>query len=383
MLTAFQRFDYIAPFNPRGDTYQNPSSSSTGSAVASAGYTWLDFVIGTDSGGSIRDPAGRNGTYGARPSLNAVASRGFQLCPFLDTVGVFARSASVLEVASSIIADPLYQLTPWPGGQRKFKLLYPVRAQNTETDGSLPCFLQPSHSSGEMTAEVQFESIVQKLEKHLGCTRQAFNFDDLWRETCPAGQSNDLHAATGKIYQVLGYFEYIKHTIDPFIADYQAIHNGRKPFIEPLVLARQAYGRKITPSEYTEAIESLQKFSQWILNILFATSSPAEIPILIIPQSQGRPDYRDTVQASDAPLFWSHFSMYSISYCSGCPDFTVPIGEVPYHSRITDREEWLPLSLAVLSRPGMDAVLLRLLREMEAEGALRPPAAGARMYPDA
>jgi len=41
--------DYLAPFNPRGDEYQNPSGSSSGSAAALAGYSWLDYSIGTDS----------------------------------------------------------------------------------------------------------------------------------------------------------------------------------------------------------------------------------------------------------------------------------------------------------------------------------------------
>jgi len=41
--------DYPAPFNPRGDGYQSPAGSSSGSAVALASYDWLDFAIGSDS----------------------------------------------------------------------------------------------------------------------------------------------------------------------------------------------------------------------------------------------------------------------------------------------------------------------------------------------
>lgn len=42
-------FDYQAPFNPRGDGYQDPECSSAGSAVACAAYDWVDIAIGTDS----------------------------------------------------------------------------------------------------------------------------------------------------------------------------------------------------------------------------------------------------------------------------------------------------------------------------------------------
>lgn len=41
--------DFQAPFNPRGDGYQSPVGSSSGSAAAIAAYDWLDFAIGTDS----------------------------------------------------------------------------------------------------------------------------------------------------------------------------------------------------------------------------------------------------------------------------------------------------------------------------------------------
>ena len=41
--------DFQAPFNPRGDGYQSPVGSSSGSAAAIASYEWLDFTIGSDS----------------------------------------------------------------------------------------------------------------------------------------------------------------------------------------------------------------------------------------------------------------------------------------------------------------------------------------------
>ncbi|KAI4639481.1 hypothetical protein J4E93_009310 [Alternaria ventricosa] len=41
-------FDYSAPFNPRGDGYQEPSGSSTGSATAASAYAWIDATLGTD-----------------------------------------------------------------------------------------------------------------------------------------------------------------------------------------------------------------------------------------------------------------------------------------------------------------------------------------------
>ncbi|KAF4986583.1 hypothetical protein FDECE_15866 [Fusarium decemcellulare] len=56
--------DYHAPFNPRGDGYQDTSSSSAGAGASVASYEWLDLAIGSDTGGSIRGPAGVQGLFG-------------------------------------------------------------------------------------------------------------------------------------------------------------------------------------------------------------------------------------------------------------------------------------------------------------------------------
>lgn len=43
--------DFQTPWNPRGDGYQTPGGSSSGSGVATAAYDWVDIGIGTDSKG--------------------------------------------------------------------------------------------------------------------------------------------------------------------------------------------------------------------------------------------------------------------------------------------------------------------------------------------
>lgn len=89
--------DYQAPFNPRGDGYQSPAGSSSGSAAAVASYDWLDFAIGTDSKsclmlipetlfyltqlatGSGRRPAHFNGCFSLRPTHEMLSLEGLVL----------------------------------------------------------------------------------------------------------------------------------------------------------------------------------------------------------------------------------------------------------------------------------------------------------------
>lgn len=43
-----ESLDFQVPFNPRGDGYQSPAGSSSGTAAAIAAYEWLDYGIGSD-----------------------------------------------------------------------------------------------------------------------------------------------------------------------------------------------------------------------------------------------------------------------------------------------------------------------------------------------
>ena len=80
--------DYHSPFNPRGDGYQDPSSSSSGAGSAIGSYSWLDLALGSDTGGSIRGPSQVQGVFGNRPTHGLVSLTGVMpLAPQLDTPG--------------------------------------------------------------------------------------------------------------------------------------------------------------------------------------------------------------------------------------------------------------------------------------------------------
>ena len=372
----------MAPFNPRGDSYQSPSSSSTGSAVASAAYPWLDFTIGTDTGGSIRHPAGVCGTYGLRASTNDISTTGiYSVSPLLDSLGLFARSAAVVAAVMDCLVEPPHPSPVLPKTLVKYRLLYPVRARNTKPQDSRRWFPYPDKSLPATEVETLFEKTVQNMELQLKCTRCPFDLEDLWRQTRPAGQDESLDKATGAIYTVLSTYSCVRETVDPFIADFRAANNTHTPFIDPIVAARQTHGRTLTPQQYQTALRSAQIFSQWFRSVVLSKTTPDEFPVLIFPQSRGVPVYRD--EPDNGPLFFSTFSTYSLSYLSGCPDCTVPIGEKACRSRVTEAEMFLPVSLSVLSPPGTDLQLVALLSELEEAGVLKPVGAGMRMYPDA
>lgn len=92
------------PINPSWPD-RIPGGSSSGSAAAVAAGL-CDFAIGTDTGGSVRQPATCCGVFGIKPTFGRISRKG---CTpkesSLDCVGVFSRSAPMLTTAMKAI-DP-------------------------------------------------------------------------------------------------------------------------------------------------------------------------------------------------------------------------------------------------------------------------------------
>jgi aspartyl-tRNA(Asn)/glutamyl-tRNA(Gln) amidotransferase subunit A len=92
------------PGNPR-DRTRVPGGSSSGAAVA-VGDGLCDIAIGTDTGGSVRVPAGLCGLVGFKPSRQRVPTAGaFPLSTTLDSVGPIANSVEDCAKADAVMAE--------------------------------------------------------------------------------------------------------------------------------------------------------------------------------------------------------------------------------------------------------------------------------------
>ena len=81
------------PGNP-SDRARLPGGSSSGAAVTAADGM-CEIAIGTDTGGSVRIPAGLCGIVGFKPSRQRVPTEGaFPLSTTLDFIGPLARSVA-------------------------------------------------------------------------------------------------------------------------------------------------------------------------------------------------------------------------------------------------------------------------------------------------
>lgn len=142
--------------NPH-DPSRVPGGSSGGSAAAVAAHLCI-AALGTDTGGSIRQPAALTGLVGLKPTYGAVSRSGaIAMGSSLDQIGPLAKTVEDAEILFNTIrgTDPL-DATTIPDG------LYPAHEVPEKLRIGVPRHLL----GGGLTVEVlaTFDAMLKKLE---------------------------------------------------------------------------------------------------------------------------------------------------------------------------------------------------------------------------
>ncbi|KAK7932511.1 amidase signature enzyme [Apiospora marii] len=347
--------DFQTPFNPRGDGYQSPAGSSSGSAAAVASYDWLDCAIGTDTSGSGRRPALVNGVYQFRPTHSNVSLDGMvPTFPQFDTPCVFARDLQVME---SVLRAWLPRQTPSVVNfEKPFDVFYPVE-----------------HFPLQDAQQNLIQSFLDDMSLHFDARIRKISIQDLWHISPPEGVTGSLADYLRDVITQTYYYSYY-HSTDSFRDEF-AQKYARSPYVIPFVRERWEAGASVSDAEHAEALHKPEVYKSWLLQLLFKFKRT----LMVLPIAKVEPNYRDEVTRSPASL--PDTDQLYLPPILGSPDIVVPIGEVGYHSRATETYEYLPAAINVVAAPGEDFWLLKIVREtLRRSGRRQDICTGSRVF---
>ncbi|KAK0105533.1 hypothetical protein ONS95_004108 [Cadophora gregata] len=353
--------DYHCPFNPRGDGYQDPSSSSSGPGAGIAAYEWLDLTLGSDTGGSIRSPSGVNGCYGNRPSTGLVfLDNTMPLSPDMDTAGFLVR-------------DPLLWHTA-------AKALYKSNINSNFTSFPKKIITTGFPTSATSEAGTILLDFLTKLTTFLNATSTALDINAAWASTRPVeAGGNSLTQFMGTVYPILISQQQYRLLTLPFYSDYAAAHDGRRPFINPVPLTRWAYGQGFPAEAEQQALVNKTVFTEWWKsNVVLESEESCSESLLLYPGASGNPNYRNTYRS--APGAPTGFSIGRVSNFAGVPDIVYPLGQVSYQSSITLKTEFLPVTVDIVAAKGCDGMLFELAAALYKAGILKVPKTGSQAF---
>ncbi|KAF2138491.1 uncharacterized protein K452DRAFT_256020 [Aplosporella prunicola CBS 121167] len=347
--------DYHAPFNPRGDGYQQPAASSSGPGAGEGAYPWLDITIGSDTGGSIRSPSQVQGLYGNRPSHGLVPlTNVMPLAPELDTAGFLTRDPALWTAA----AKALYLSNITVTSSYPSSILTWGFPEKVESDG-----------------DAALAAFLSNITRFLQANATAYDPITDWSASKP--DAPPLTELLNITYPLLIAKEQTRLVRDPFYADYAAAHDGRLPFVNPVPLARWGWGDN-SSATIEEGIANKTLFMDWFnSNVLVPTPETCSNSLLIYALAGFtgfEPDYRNLFEElPDAP---TGFNPARVSVFSEAPDVVVPVGKFSYFSTITNHTETLPVSVDIMAAKGCDGMIFSLVEDLVAEGILSVSQAG-------
>lgn len=355
--------DFHSPFNPRGDGYQDPSSSSSGAGASIAAYEWLDIAIGSDTGGSLRGPAGSQGLHSNRPSHGLVSlDNVMPLSPTLDTPGFLVRDPKLLDAASAALYGKNY----------KSMVDAPVKYPKKIITLGFPA------SNSTSASAVILNKFLSDLTAFVGGASEAVTLATAWAAAPPAGAQNaTLSSFLNTTYAVLITKEQIPLVREPFYRDYAAANDGRRPFVNPVPLARWAYGDSLPDSVLDTARQNKTVFMDWFNKEIAPPaldSSQCSEKLVLYIQSSGGQNPRNRYGSGPGVPFG--FSSGRISVFAEVPDHVFPVGQVTAKSAISNHDEVFPVTVSIMAAKGCDGLLTRLAIDLVEKGIVLQPKVG-------
>ena len=300
-----------------------------------------------------------------------------------DTAGVFSRDPyQWIKFAKSWYSPSLHQSSEITGlstlavpDSYAFpkRILYPID------------YLPLNNSA----AEPILEEFIDNLSRIFNMTVEKFNFTATVQNWTDPVASNfgTLNAATGIInswsaWTVIG---------KPLLTTWSALFDGRFP---PIDSARRSGWRnfnetRVNADTYAQALATKnQAVEYYEKHLQYSTNESCSESIMLYDiGTGGLPSFReqelnDSPDASYLAVTPEGAAITGANICPifGCADFTVPIGQVPYHSNVTFHEEMVPVTIGMVVKRGCDFMLYNMIEKLADEGVLKAVKTGRTAF---
>jgi aspartyl-tRNA(Asn)/glutamyl-tRNA(Gln) amidotransferase subunit A len=342
-------FSCYGPTRNPYDLERVPGGSSGGPAAAVA-YGLAPLGLGSDTGGSVRQPAAFCGVFGLKPTYGRLSRYG--LVAFgssLDQVGLFARHAGDLALAYEVLAgtdsfDATTRLgtapdvSRWDDGIRGATFGWPANLWQQGVDGEIVAGL---------------EDAAAWLER-AGATRVPFEF-------LPGeyGVAAYYLVATAEASSNLARFDGVRYGFrHPESPDVRALYvRTRSEGFGPEVRRRILLGTYALSAGYYDAYYLTAQRARTRIRREYEAAF-ARCDFMLLPAAP-TPAFRLGEKMSD-PLAMYLSDVFTIgANLAGIPGLTVPVGLTAAR---------LPRAVQLLGPPDSEPVLLRAGRALEVKG---------------
>ncbi|MCH9613630.1 MAG: Glutamyl-tRNA(Gln) amidotransferase subunit A [Chlamydiia bacterium] len=342
MGSSCEHSAYKTTHNPHNLDYA-PGGSSGGSAAAVASRM-VPLSLGSDTGGSIRQPASLCGTFGFKPTYGRVSRYG--LVAFgssLDCIGPFANSAADIALIMEVLGQHCVKdSTSYPAPAENYLDHLDTSLQG-KTIGVPWSFLQKYH-------EKSFNEALETF-KSLGVTVKDISLPSL------------VHSipiyyilATAEASTNLARFDGVRYGVrNPEAATLEEVYRlSRGAGFGSEVKQRILLGTFVLSSGYQDAYyKKAQKVRTLIINEFKQAFD--DVDLIAMPTTPG-PAFK--LDAIHDPLEMYLQDLYTIgANLAGLPAISVPIAQ----------ENGLPLGLQLIGKPLDDGKVIHFAHQFEKE----------------
>lgn len=330
------------------DLTRVPGGSSGGPAAAVA-YGLVPVALGSDTGGSVRQPAAFCGVYGLKPTYGRLSRYG--LVAFgssLDQVGVLARHVGDVAVAYAVLAGPdpfdaSTRTTPapdvsqWDAGVSGLRFGWPANLWSAGVDAAIVAALERGAGALERA----------------GATRVPITF-------MPGTYAVATYylLATAEASSNLARFDGVRYGHRARADDLLSlVARSRGEGFGPEVQRRILLGTFALSAGYHDAYYEKAQRARTLIVREYARAF-AQCDFMLLPATPTLPFALG--EKSDDPLAMYLSDVFTIgANLAGIPGLTVPMGVTP---------AGLPVAVQLLGPADAEPMLLRGARALEADG---------------